>query len=288
MQPIPRARLMVGTAGFGAWIGEARAHDIVGRALALGLRRFDTAASYGAAEAILGAALAGRGTAVGIATKISPEADLDLCRPLPGQILALVERSLHRLRRDRLDLLQWHDPLPPALAGPAFATLADLRRQGLIGAIGLCNHDLAALDAVPDIAGTAPVLLQNQHSLLHSDLTPGLTARCAGRGLAVWAWSPLAGGLLAGRYGVADPRPAGSRAARGGWLPVGDTGPLLPALDALKARHGGGLARAALDWVLATPGVTGAILGPSRPEHLDLIGPADPGGDQERAATTIW
>ncbi|MGU3495488.1 aldo/keto reductase [Xanthobacteraceae bacterium A53D] len=287
--PIPRHRLMVGTAGFGAWVTEARAHDIVARALELGIVRFDTAAAYGRAEAILGAALEGRTEPVRVATKISPSDDLDLGRPLHGQILHLVERSLKRLGRARIDLLQLHDPLPAALVAEAFATFEGLCAQGLIGSIGLCNHLSADLGALfrhlPEGCTAAPVLLQNRHSLLVSDITPALSSVCASRGIALWAWSPLAGGLLTGRYGSSDPAPAGSRGAGGHWLPVDDTAPFLPRIDALKSRHGKDLARSALDWVLATPGFTGAILGPSSPAHLDLIGPVP---DQDFAATTIW
>lgn len=291
--PIPRARLMLGTAGFGDWIPERMARAIVEAALALGIRRFDTAASYGRSEDILGRALASHGTTALVATKVSPEVDLNLRRPLRAQIFALAERSLARLRRDRIDLLQLHDPLPPSLIGDALDAFAALRERGVIGALGLCNHDvpalIALLDRLPGGTGLAPVLLQNRHNRLASDLPPGLTALCSARGLAVWAWSPLAGGLLAGRYGSDDPRPAGSRAARGRWLPVEDVAPFLPVLDGLKARHGPDPARAALDWVLASPGVAGAILGPSRPAHLDIVGPPGPAvADQDLAATRIW
>lgn len=291
--PISRGRLMLGTAGFGDWIPERMARAIVERALGLGIRRFDTAASYGRSEDILGRALASQGAPALVATKISPEVDLNLRRPLRPQILALAERSLTRLRRDRIDLLQLHDPLPPGLTGPAFDAFAALRERGVIGALGLCNHDATALTALldrwPGGTALAPVMLQNRHNRLVSDLPPGLTALCSARGLGVWAWSPLAGGLLAGRYGSADPRPAGSRAARGRWLPVEDVAPFLPVLDGLKARHGQDPARAALDWVLASPGVAGAILGPSRPAHLDIVGPPGPAvADQDLAATRIW
>lgn len=285
-------RLMIGTAGFGSWVGERAACEIVETACALGLYRFDTAAAYGRSEGMLGLALSRCPAPALVATKISPAVDIVRDRPIREQILRLVERSLKRLRRDRIDLLQLHDPLPPALAAAAFDAFGQLHRQGMIGQIGLCNHDAAALRALhaclPDASAVRPVALQNQHNLLSPGAGREVVAQCEASGLGLWAWSPLAGGLLAGGYSTQQPAPPQSRAALGHWLPVDAVAPHLPALDALRSRHGSDLARFALAWVLASDGVRGAVLGPSRAEHLDLVVRLAAGTPQAFAATTIW
>ncbi len=271
----PCDRLMIGTAGFGNWVCEHTAHEIVNAALALGIHRFDTAASYGRSEEILGHALSAHSVPVKIATKISPEIDLTLERPVRGQILRFVERSLLRLKRDRIDLLQLHDPIPDSLVDDTFGTFETLLQQGVVAAIGLCNYTTEALKALivalPGYERARPVMIQNQHNLLNPGTSAALLSVCDDQGLALWAWSPLAGGLLTGRYGAAKPLPANSRAGRGHWMPVENLENHLPNLELLKARYGTDLTHFALNWVLSSTGVSGAIIGPSKVEHLNII-----------------
>lgn len=283
-------RLTIGTAGFGGWTPEAEARSIVERALALGVRRFDTAPLYGPSEEILGRALAGCVEPVHFATKISFALDLDPHCALDEQIVRLVEQSLVRARRDSIDLLQVHDPVPEPAIGTAFAAFERLCRRGIVGRIGLCNYSAAELatllSRLPAGAMARPVEMQIRHNLLGSDLTPSLAASCEAQGIAVWAWSPLAGGLLAGRYRSAEPAPPGSRAAGGHWLPVDDVAPHLPAIEEHAARHGQDAACAAMRFVLDTRGIRGAVFGPSKARHLDLIEALTSRSDQDFAATT--
>lgn len=289
---IRRDRLMIGTAGFGNWISESVACEIVDAAVALGICRFDTATSYGRSEEILGLALTSQTEPVLVATKISPEIDLVPDISLHDQIFRLVERSLRHLRRDRIDLLQLHDPLPQHLIVPAFETFETLQKNGMIREIGLCNyssHELLNLFAIlPSSIQAAPITLQNQHNLLQSDLSPEIVPICLARGLSTWAWSPLAGGMLTGRYNSSSQVPAGSRAATGNWLPVEDISPYLPLLDKLSNRYDMGLAQFALDWVLNSNGINGTIIGPSQATQLNLIELLTADLSYERSATSIW
>lgn len=268
-------RLTIGTAGFGDWVSEAVAQEIIDRSLALGIRRFDTAPLYGRSEEILGAALNACNEQVRVGTKISFSLDLDQHRPVDEQIIRLVERSLIRLKRGKIDLLQVHDPVPEAAIEQTFGIFEALRRDGLVGDIGLCNYSATELETLlsrlPAEALVRPVEMQICHNLLSSDFTPSLSDLCEMHGIAVWAWSPLAGGLLAGGYRSAAPRPPGSRAADGHWLPIEDIAQHLSAIEQHVARNGPDASRAAMRFVLQTPGVRGAVFGPSKARHLELI-----------------
>jgi aryl-alcohol dehydrogenase-like predicted oxidoreductase len=205
----------------------------------------------------------------------------------PAVVRAEVDASLRRLGVDRIDLLQVHwpgdgtlavpgdgeDPLAAEYATPLaeyWQTMADLKAEGKVRAIGLSNHDLPALVEAERIAHVDT--LQPQLSLLHRGALPDLWWAAA-NGTGAIVYQPLNSGLLTGTFSA-------DRVAR---LPENDwrrsapdftTGlpaalALVDALRPLAARRRTGVATLALAWVLAARGVTGAIVGARRPDQID-------------------
>lgn len=271
------SRLILGTAGFGSWTDEEDAIRLVHRAVSEGINLIDTAASYGPSEEIVGKALTGRHARILVATKVSPSIDAP-----PGKVfraddlVASAERSLRRLRTDHIDIFQLHDPLLETRAGEIVAAVDRLIADGKIRYFGVCNHDAAQLAALLALsAGESrcrPVSLQNQYHLLDRSAETMLPF-CRREKVGFFAWSPLAGGLLGGRYGASAPRPLGSRFAEGYWLPYDDPAPMLHTLDALgkaAAERKLSLPQMALEWLLADARVTSLVIGPRSAFQLGL------------------
>ncbi len=263
----------------GGWGAQADADSLatIHAALDRGVDWLDTAPLYGRghAEELIGTALRGRSDRdrVHIATKCGWPWVGRRARPFARLTAASVrdelQQSLRRLRAERIDLYQIHHPRPPEQLAEGWEELARLRERGLIGACGLCNAGVADLDRLRAIAPVAT--LQVPYSLLRRDAEEELLPYCRRHGIAVLAASPLHSGMLTGGFDRA-------RAAR---LPGDDwrrehhdfTDPLLAAhlqvVERLRAVTGGRpLARLALGWVLAQPGVHAAILGARRPAQV--------------------
>jgi aryl-alcohol dehydrogenase-like predicted oxidoreductase len=156
-------------------------------------------------------------------------------------------------------------------------TFDELVTAGKIRHYGLSNvagDELArADDAAVRLGVRRPVNLQAGFNLLERDIEPSLDV-CTGRGIAFTAFSPLAGGLLSGKYRRDRPVPAGSRLAlipSYGELVGERLYAVLGMLEELAAVYGGGPAAVALAWVLGTPGVAGALVAPRSVAHLDMM-----------------
>lgn len=191
----------------------------------------------------------------------------------PASVQREVEDSLRRLRTERIDLLQVH--WPPADGTPVedyWATLLRLRDQGKIRAAGLSNHHAEALAAAEKIGHVDS--LQPPFSLIRREAAAADIPWCAGHGTGVIVYSPLQAGLLSGAM----------TAARVAAMPEDDwrrshpefTGAqlrknliLAERLRPVADRHGLSVAAVAVAWVLAWPGVTGAIVGARRPDQVD-------------------
>ena len=180
-----------------------------------------------------------------------------------------LQQSLRRLRAERVDLYQIHHPRPPEQLAEGWEELARLRDRGLIGACGVCNATVADLERLRAIAPVAA--LQVPYSLLRRDAEAEVLPYCRRHGIAVLASSPLHSGMLADGFDRA-------RVTR---LPGDDwrrqhpefRDPRLAAhlqvVERLRAVAGERpLARTALAWVLAQPGVHAAILGARRPAQV--------------------
>ena len=203
--------------------------------LDLGMTMIDTAEMYadGAAEELVGRAMAGRRDEVFLVSKV-----------LPGNAtrrgtVAACQRSLRRLRTDRLDLYLLHWRGRVALS-ETVAGFGELRRAGLIRHWGVSNFDVADLSELQHAPGGADVEAdQVLYNLARRGIEGDLLAWCGQRGVAIMAYSPIGQGALAGHR----------------------------ALNAVGARHGATAAQVALAWVLSREGVV-AIPGAGTREHV--------------------
>jgi aryl-alcohol dehydrogenase-like predicted oxidoreductase len=263
-----------------------------------GVNWIDTAPAYGVghSEEVIGKALAGLPevdrplvfTKVGL---VWPDGDDRTGFPRKVMRADSVRREVHaslrRLGVDRIDLLQVHWPGDGALAGtddeddPSAAryatplaeywrTMADLRTEGLVRAIGLSNHDVAQLDVAEAIAHVDT--LQPPYSLLQRTAEAEL-AWCADHGTAAIVYQPLHSGLLTGTFtrDRVDALPAGDwrRDAPDFTEDLDRNLAVVDALRPIAAAHGTSVSSIAIAWALAARGVTGAIVGARRPEQID-------------------
>ena len=257
----------VGRIGFGCWRlttdSTTTAAALVEGALDLGCTLVDTAdvygldwggAGFGACEERLGQVLQqhpGLRDRMVLASKggIVPGVPYDSS---PAAITAACEGSLRRLRTDHLDLYQVHRPDLYVHPADVAAALDALVARGLVGAIGVSNHTPAQVAALQAHLHTPLVTVQPELSVVAlSALRDGTLDQAMATGLAVLAWSPLAGGRVASGDGV-DPA-------------------LLAVLDGIASHHGVDRATVALAFVLAHPSAPVAIVGTQR---LDRLGAA--------------
>jgi aryl-alcohol dehydrogenase-like predicted oxidoreductase len=287
-----RSGIKVSEVGFGCWaIGgpftdsvgggvpvgwheadEAESAAALRRAFELGITFFDTADVYGTgdSERVLGRALAGHRDEVVIATKFGNTFDAGR-RTMTGQdvsaayIRRACEQSLRRLDTDRIDLYQLHlGGLPTAEAQEVAGTLEDLVAGGMVRSYGWSTDDPERAAAFAGHSRCAAV----QHDLNVLADAPGMLAVCGSRGLASISRSPLAMGLLSGKYSAASRLPADDvRAAQPwvGYFTAGRPAPeWLERLDAVRAVLASGgrtLAQGALCWLLARSARTVPIPG---------------------------
>ena len=267
------SKIGLGTWQFGAkeWgYGEAysgrAAHDIVHRAVDLGVTLFDTAEMYGfgRSERILGEALGDRRESVFVATKLLP------VLPLAPVVEQRAVASASRLGTRRIDLYQVHWPNPLVADGTIMRGMSALRRVGLVGEVGVSNYPLARWRAAEKALGGRVLSNQVRYSLADRGPEKDLLPFAAEAGRIVIAYSPLAQGLLSGRYDRAN-RPANRvRAGNPLFLPenLDRARELIGALREVADAHGAAPAQIALAWAIRHPAVT-AIPGASSVEQLE-------------------
>jgi aryl-alcohol dehydrogenase-like predicted oxidoreductase len=267
-------------------VDEARRQ--VDQCLDAGVNLIDTADVYseGASEAILGEVLVGRRDDVLVATKVrfpmgpGPN-DAGLSR---HHILTGCEASLRRLRTDHIDLYQVHewDGLTPL--EETVEALDLLVQSGKIRYVGISNYSawqLMKALRVADRSGLPQFVSEQIHYSLQSrDAEYELIPAAIDQGLGVLVWSPLAGGLLSGKYRRDRQAPAGSRQLTD-WdePPVYNEEKLYDTVDVLVAvadARGVSPAQVALAWLLGRPAVTSVIVGARTSEQLaDNLAAAD-------------
>jgi aryl-alcohol dehydrogenase-like predicted oxidoreductase len=252
--------------------GEAEAFELMDTAWARGVRRFDTASSYGggSSERMIGAWLRARGPqGLSLASKVfHPLNGDDDAGLAPARIRRVVGESLERLGVDRVDLYLIHEPDPATPLADTLDALGELVESGSVGAIGLSNVDAPYLAEAVTLAPIA--VLQNEYSLLVRDAEDALIPLCAEHGIEFQAFSPLAGGWLTGKYTREGDFPVGSRMAlRPDPYTEFIRGEVFDALEKLAQR--GDPTTLALAWVLANPLVGAVVAGPRRPAHLDPV-----------------
>ena len=262
---------------FGGGVGAERALACVRAALDAGVNFIDTANVYsgGAAEEFLGAALADvpRSSYV-LATKLyfpMPDGDHGLSA---AQVEKQLEASLRRLRTDHVDLYQCHRYDAETPLEETMEALTRAVRQGKVRHIGFSEWSPAQIRAALALPGERFVSSQPQYSMLHREPEAEVFPLCAREGIGQIVWSPLAQGVLTGKYGPGRPPPQDSRAASarmGGFIQRWLTDAALRRVEALKpiaAGLGLALSQLALAWVLRRPEVSSAIVGATRPEQV--------------------
>lgn len=265
------------TYGVGVEADTARA--CLDRAFELGINFIDTANIYGrgAAETFLGEALTGRKRdSYVLATKLffpMTETDRGLSR---AQIEKQLDASLKRLKTDVIDLYQCHRYDEETPLAETMRALTDAVKSGKVRYIGFSEWAPARIEEALKIAGVEKfVSSQPQYSLLWRLPEKKLIAISKANGISQIVWSPLAQGVLTGKYKKGAPPPKDSRAANDdmngfiGRLMVSEVLDVVERLKPLAAEAGCSMAQFALAWVLREPNVASAIVGASRPEQLD-------------------
>jgi aryl-alcohol dehydrogenase-like predicted oxidoreductase len=264
---------------FSGGIEKRQALACIHKALDLGITFFDTANAYGggAAESVLGEALAGmaRDSYI-LATKvffpISPT-DKGLSR---AQIAKQLDASLRRLGTDHVDLYQCHRYDPETPLDETMEALTAAVRQGKVRYIGFSEWPLDKIELAAAMPGVERfVSSQPQYSMLWPTPQDEIFPRCAELGIGQIVWSPLAQGVLTGKYLPNAPLPPGSRAthaAMRAMLPKQWLEPsTLEAAQKVKriAEDAGlSLSQFALAWVLRRTEVSSAIIGATEPKHV--------------------
>jgi aryl-alcohol dehydrogenase-like predicted oxidoreductase len=252
--------------GYGDSYATGAARDIVGRARALGVTLFDTAEVYGLgkSERILGEALGDERSEVVVATKIMPIA------PFPPVIKQRERASARRLQLDHIPLYQVHQPNPVVPDSVIMPGLRSLLDSGAIGAAGVSNYSLSRWQKADAALGRPVISNQVHFSLAHPAALDDLVPFAEREKRIVIAYSPLAQGLLGGKYGV-DNRPGGVRAINSlfGTENLRRIEPLLQTLRDVAEQVHAKPAQVALAWLISLPGVV-AIPGASSVEQLEF------------------
>jgi aryl-alcohol dehydrogenase-like predicted oxidoreductase len=252
--------------------------ELVGVALDGGVNLIDTADMYalGECEEYLGRILGSRRRDVVLATKAhvrmgSGPNDVGLSRL---HLMQALEDSLRRLQTDHIDLYQIHsfDPLTPL--EETLSTLDDAVRQGKVRYIGASNLTAWQLAKALGVSAAHDlerfVSLQSYYSLVGRDIDREILPLVRDQGLGMLVYSPLAGGFLSGKFGREGVVDASARQAQGDNPPIDrERGyDIIDVLRVIAERHGVGVPRIALAWVLAQPGVTSVIAGARRVDQL--------------------
>lgn len=292
------SRLALGTAQFGGAVPREDALALIDKALAGGINFIDTADAYaeGRSEEIVGEALrvGGRRDQVVLATKVHFPVG-----PGPNDrgnshyhIVRQCESSLRRLGTDRIDLYYLHRPDPDTSLEESMRALDDVVRQGKVLYLGTSHYPAWQIMEglwISDRHALAPFVCdQPSYSLLERGPERELLPFAAATGFGVVAHSPLAGGLLTGKYRPGQPPPEGSRAARNPRLLERLDDRALRTTEQVRAiaeHYGATAGQVALAWVLGHPALTAAIIGPRTAEQLeDNLGAAELRlSDDERA-----
>ncbi len=252
--------------GYGDDYAAGAARDIVERARALGVTLFDTAEIYGfgKSERILGEALGEERTEMAVASKVFPVA------PFPAVVKQRARASAKRLQLDRIPLYQVHQPNPVVPDSVIMPGMRELLDTGVIGAAGVSNYSLARWRKADAALGRPVISNQVHFSLAHPGALADLVPFAERENRVVIAYSPLAQGLLGGKYGI-DNRPGGVRAMNTLFATenLRRVEPLLQTLRDVAADVGAKPAQVALTWLIALPG-TVAIPGASSVEQLEF------------------
>lgn len=282
------------TIGFGSWAmggagwagswgaqDDSQSVEAIHVALDRGVNWFDTAAVYGLghSEEVLGRALGARRKDVIVATKFGRVWDDAGNLSTSGRydsVMRECDASLKRLGTDYIDLYQMHWPdREGAPVEETMRALVDLVEAGKVRYVGVSNFDVPLLRRA--LAVRHVDSLQPPYSLLHREVETDVLPCCRENGIGVVAYSPLASGLLGGKYTADQTFEDGDwRAASPDFTGEGLRRNLqvVNRLRKIAERNGKTVAQLAIAWVLSNPAVTAAIVGVRKPDHLTGALPA--------------
>lgn len=284
--------LQISEITYGNWLthGSQVENDVatacVHAALDAGITTFDTADVYanGAAEEVLGAALRGqRRESLEIFTKVYwPTGPAPMGKNDTGlsrkHIMESIDGSLRRLGTDYVDLYQAHrydafTPLEETMQ--AFADIVRAGKALYIGVSEWTAEQIRAGHALARQLGVSLISSQPQYSMLWRVIEPEVVPACRELGISQIVWSPMAQGVLSGKYRPGQPPPAGSRATdeKGGADMIkrflaNDTLTRVQDLAPVADELGLSMAQLAIAWVLQNDNVAAALVGASRPEQV--------------------
>lgn len=284
------SEICLGTMTFGGndfWkvvgdLDQKGATGIVSRSLEAGVNFIDTADVYseGRSEELTGQALKDIGVRrsdVVIATKCYGRVgkgpnDIGASR---GHIMDAVERSLKRLQTDHIDLYQIHATDTVTPVEETMAALDNLVSRGLVRHAGVSNWQawkIMKAQGISERRGWARFeTLQAYYSIAGRDLEREIVPLLQDQRIGLLVWSPLAGGLLSGKFGPGSAGPEGTRRASFDFPPV-DKDRAWKCIEAMRKigdAHSVSVARVALAWILAKPFVTSVIIGAKNAEQLE-------------------
>jgi aryl-alcohol dehydrogenase-like predicted oxidoreductase len=265
---------------FGNGADEAQTGRIINRALDVGINFIDTADVYsrGVSEQHVGKAVAGRRQQALIATKVNGRmGDLPNDQGLSRKhIIEGIEASLTRLGTDYVDLYQVHQVDQTTPIQETLAALDDLVRQGKVRYIGCSNFaawQVCEALWTADRKNLTPFAsVQPRYNIFDRAIERELVPFCRQYGIGIIPYSPLAGGLLTGKYTPGEPPPPDTRAGRNPRMQGQMTQERMEQVSALAklARdQGHSVGELALAWLLSRPEVSTIIAGATKPEQVD-------------------
>jgi 1-deoxyxylulose-5-phosphate synthase len=264
---------------YGGGVADDRAEACVAKAFEVGINFIDTANVYsgGQAEEFLGEVLAGRPRdSYVLATKLyfgMPNGDRGLSRE---QVHKQIDDSLRRLRTDYVDLYQchrydWDTPLEETMEA-----LTEVVRAGKARWLGFSEWPAEKIEEALNLPGVEKfVSSQPQYSMLWRGPERDVIPASKANGISQIVWSPLAQGILTGKYKPGEPPPEGTRAtseSMGHFMDAARDDVLLERVQQLRPiadELGITLAQLAIAWVLREPNVASAIIGASRPGQVE-------------------
>ena len=285
------SELCLGTMTFGGgtgfWgaigkLGQAEADALLRQATDAGINFIDTADVYsgGESERLTGQAIRNLGLArhdIILATKVFGETGpgANARGASRAHLMDGVRASLERLGTDHIDLYQIHgfDRITPI--EETVRALDDLVRQGLVRYVGVSNwaawQIMKALGLAERHGLARPISLQAYYTIAGRDLEREIVPLLTSEGVGLMVWSPLAGGLLSGKYTRGTPGAEEDRRTKFAFPPVDEERgwAVIDAMRPIAQAHGVSVAQIALAWLLSRPAVTSVIVGAKRQEQLE-------------------
>lgn len=279
--PLEVSAVGLGCNNFGRRVGLEGTGAVLEQALAAGVTLLDTADIYGeggGSELLIGELLEGRRERFVIATKFGMEMRGSEGEGAPAAprgsreyVRWAIAGSLRRLRTDRIDLYQYHEPDGETPITETLEALGELVAEGVVTAIGCSNFDAAQLDEADRVARERGlprfVTLQNHYSLLEREIEAEVAPACERLGVSILPFFPLEHGLLSGKYKRGETGPEGTRLA--GSSPGTDAQfDVVEAIEGFAAARGVEPIDVAIGGLLAQPAVASVIAGATKPEQV--------------------